>query len=104
MSLDKNPNHHSYLYSFAGEVEKALDWFKQHPMVEKAKIFIPKEKSVHVQFKKALTTESDGLIELSNVTKELVAQNFPVIGIEEKKEDLEEIFFNVIRSQPNSVI
>jgi ABC-2 type transport system ATP-binding protein len=31
-------------------------------------------------------------------------QNLPLIGIEEKKDGLEEIFFEVIRSQPNAVV
>ena len=62
-----------------------------------------KEESILVNFSNNFLNKNSKE-DLAKVTKEIVSQNFSLIGIEEKKNGLEEIFFDVIRSQPNAIV
>ncbi|MES2615845.1 MAG: ATP-binding cassette domain-containing protein [Bdellovibrionota bacterium] len=104
MSLEKNPNHTSYIYSFASNLEGALSWFQQNNFIASAKPYTQRENALSVEFTKEFLQENNLNDGLSKVTNQIVAQNLPLIGIEEKKDGLEEIFFEVIRTQPNAVI
>ncbi|BBH54125.1 ABC transporter ATP-binding protein [Fluviispira sanaruensis] len=88
-----------YLYTFASKTEHALHWFQQRNYVKSAKSLSQKNNSILVEFGNEFWADSGGE-NIANVTEQIVQQNFPLIGIEEKKEGLEEIFFEVIRSQP----
>lgn len=103
MSLEKN-DHTSYIYSFASQLDTALNFFQQSSFVAEAKVYSQKQNSLSIKFNKNYLQDSNSGEELSKVTNQIVAQNLPLIGIEEKKDALEEIFFEVIRSQPNAVI
>ena len=104
MSLEKNENHSSYIYSFASKLEEALSWLLQSNFVSSAKMHSQKPNAVCVQFNKEFLLENNAGEGLSKVTNQIIAQNLPLIGIEEKRDGLEEIFFDVIRAQPNAVI
>lgn len=104
MSLEKNENHSSYIYSFASKLETALSWFQQNNFISSAKLYPQKENAISVQFTKEFLEENNLKDGLSKITNQIVAQNLPLIGIEEKRDGLEEIFFEVIRSQPNAII
>lgn len=104
MSLDKDTNHLSYIYSFASKLEDAFSWLQQYNAVSSVKLYPQKENSVCVEFKKDFIPVNNLKEELAKVTAQIVAQNLPLVGIEEKRDDLEEIFFKVIRSQPNAII
>jgi ABC-2 type transport system ATP-binding protein len=88
-----------YLYTFASKAENALHWFQQRNYVRSAKPLTQKMNSILVEFGKEFWSDHNGE-NIANVTEQIVQQNFPLIGIEEKKEGLEELFFEVIRSQP----
>jgi ABC-2 type transport system ATP-binding protein len=88
-----------YQYTFAAKSENALHWFQQRNFVRSAKPLIQKQNSILVEFGNEFWNEH-GVDNIANVTEQIVQQNFPLIGIEEKKEGLEELFFEVIRSQP----
>ncbi len=88
-----------YLYTFASKAENALHWFQQRNYVKSAKPMSQKMNSILVEFGNEFWTERNNE-SIANVTEQIVQQNFPLIGIEEKKEGLEELFFEVIRSQP----
>lgn len=88
-----------YLYTFASKAENALHWFQQRNYVKSAKPMSQKLNSILVEFGNEFWTERNNE-SIANVTEQIVQQNFPLIGIEEKKEGLEELFFEVIRSQP----
>jgi len=88
-----------YLYTFASKAENALHWFQQRNYVRSAKPLSQKMNSILVEFGKEFWSESNNE-SIANVTEQIVHENFPLIGIEEKKEGLEELFFEVIRSQP----
>lgn len=88
-----------YLYTFASKSENALSWFQQRNFVKSAKPLNQKNNSILVEFFSDFWSDSEGE-NIANVTQQIVQQNFPLIGIEEKKEGLEELFFDVIRSQP----
>ena len=104
VALDKNEQHSTYIYSFAAKQEDALNWLQQNNYVSSAKIYPQKENAVCVQFKKEFVLGINVKEELSKLTNQIVAQNLPLIGIEEKRDALEEIFFEVIRAQPNAII
>jgi ABC-2 type transport system ATP-binding protein len=90
-----------YLYTFASKSEKALNWFQQRKYVRSAKPLAQKNNSILVEFGSEFWSENNGE-NIANVTEQIVQENFPLIGIEEKKEGLEELFFDVIRSQPGN--
>ena len=104
MDLENHRNHSSFLYSFASKPQEALDFFKKHTSILSADLYEQKENSVNVKYNSEFSTSQDFPEKLSQVTRDLVSENLPLIGLEEKKDDLEELFFNVIRSQPHSVI
>lgn len=87
-----------YLYTFASKSDNALHWFQQRNYVRSAKLLSQRNNSILVEFGKEFWNENY-LENIANVTEQIVQQNFPLIGIEEKKEGLEELFFEVIRSQ-----
>ncbi|WGL60926.1 ABC transporter ATP-binding protein [Pigmentibacter sp. JX0631] len=88
-----------YLYTFASKAENALHWFQQRNYVKSAKPMTQKLNSILVEFGNEFWADRNNE-SIANVTEQIVQQNFPLIGIEEKKEGLEELFFEVIRSQP----
>ncbi|MGY3802624.1 ABC transporter ATP-binding protein [Pigmentibacter ruber] len=88
-----------YLYTFASKAESALHWFQQRNYVKSAKPMSQKLNSILVEFGNEFWADRNNE-SIANVTEQIVQQNFPLIGIEEKKEGLEELFFEVIRSQP----
>ncbi len=104
MSLEKTDQHSSYVYSFAANLEDAFSWFQKASFVDSVKIYPQKENSICVHFTKDFWVNNNNGLDLAMITNQLVGQNFPLIGLEERKDALEEIFFDVIRSQPNAVL
>jgi ABC-2 type transport system ATP-binding protein len=104
MSLEDQAIHCAYIYTFSADIDKALAWFNQNNFVSAARIYAHNSNALVVEFKKEFLQGNSHDVELAKVTSQIVAQNLPLIGIEEKKNDLEELFFDVIRSQPNAVI
>lgn len=90
-----------YLYTFAAKAENALHWFQQRNFVKSAKPMSQNVNSILVEFGSEFWADKNNE-SIANVTEQIVHQNFPLIGIEEKKEGLEELFFEVIRSQPGN--
>ena len=104
LSLDKSEIQSAYVYSFASDVDAALNWFTKNEFVLNAKLDSKYENAVCVNFKDEFFQSNPSAQSLAKLTQQIVSQNFPLIGIEEKKDGLEDIFFDVIRSQPNAVI
>lgn len=92
-----------YVYTFASKTDAALAWFQQRNFISNAKISPKKDNSILVQFSKEFWDHQNNLEDIAKVTEQIIAQNFPLVGIEEKREGLEEIFFDVLRTQPNSI-
>lgn len=96
-------DHTSYIYSFADQIDAALSWFQQQNFTDSVKILNKPDPTLLIQFKKDFLLPENRKETLSKVTSELVQKNLPLIGIEEKKEGLEEIFFEIMKSQPNLI-
>lgn len=103
MPLDKTgPQHSSYIFSFAGKAEQALKWFQQRTFVASAELCAHQDNAVLVHFGKKFWNDGENVKEdLARVSSELVHANFPLMGMVERKEGLDKIFFDVVRSQPN---
>lgn len=104
MALDAADNQVSYVYSFAANTEGLLPFFQQHKFVLEAKRSPQQENTISVTFKKDSANPHYVNEMLAQFTQDLVTKQCPPIGIQEKKDGLEEIFFEVIRSQPDAVV
>ncbi len=105
LSLQDKSHRSGYVYSFACPIDQALSWFQEQSFVEQARIYPAKINSISVDFSNDFWSKSqESLDGLSKVTEQIVAKGFPLVGIEQKKDALEELFFDVIRSQPNAVL
>lgn len=104
ISLEQeNQKHSKYVYSFANRADQILNWFQQQTFIASAKSIPEKKNAVLVEFKDTFLNSETYLESLSTVTEDLVKQQFQLVGIEEKKEGLEEIFFEIMKSQPNLI-
>ncbi len=98
-SLHDDANHQSdILYSFEGNPENALSWFKSRKFVMEARKDLQKENAVLVTFNPDFWKESAGS-NLAQVTNQLVQDGFGVVGISEERAGLEKLFFDAIKSQ-----
>jgi ABC-2 type transport system ATP-binding protein len=98
-------SHHAYVYTFASKASAAMEWLQQKSFVEVVKAHPAQAESVIVQFSQEFFKDPSHVKnDLANVTQQIVQQGFYPIGIEEKRDGIEEIFFDVIRHQDQTRI
>lgn len=91
---DEQASTKQYLFRFADQIEDILAWFTAQLFV--AKVSVENENQILVQFNNHLEISTEE--RLAFTVKSLVNKKFPLIGLQEKKNGLEEIFFDVIQT------
>lgn len=95
----QNESQSKYIYSLAANETAFLNWITQQNFTDHAEIYPQGKNSVLVQFKPDFSSAD----QLSKVLSEAVNHAFPIVTVEQKKEGLEEIFFQIMKSQPNLI-
>ncbi|MBX9704296.1 MAG: ABC transporter ATP-binding protein [Silvanigrellaceae bacterium] len=85
----------AYCYTFGEKSENILTWFKTQPYIHSARFISENKSSIIVEFKAEFWKESQP-DHLAKVTKEIVQNNFSLIGIQIHRTGLEELFFKAI--------
>jgi ABC-2 type transport system ATP-binding protein len=96
----KNP---AYLFTFDSEIERPLQWVREKDFVANVKKFEDSERTIQVDFK-ADHWQKLGVKNIHALNSALVEGGFAVTGIKEHRSGLESLFFNVIKSQPNTAV
>ena len=93
--------HPSMLFTLTGNTEGAVSWFQGKPFVAQARAFAERNNSVLVDFRGDFWTgDSTATAEsVAKITSSLVQGGYGVVGIQEHKTGIEEMFFNVIKAQ-----
>jgi ABC-2 type transport system ATP-binding protein len=104
LALDEVKFKRTYFYTFLSNIDETFNWFNQNSVVESAKLDPKNKNRICITYKTEFLNTESYKENLWKMNQEIISKNFPLIGIEEKKDAIEDIFFDVIRSQPNAVI
>jgi ABC-2 type transport system ATP-binding protein len=92
--------HHTYVYEFSHSTEKVSEWLLSQQLAHSVQQHPSFQNAIIVRFEDKIFENTLQIKEkIAHITSQMVGVGFGVVGLQEKKEGIEEIFFDVIRNQ-----